>query len=70
MKNRWIGGLLLGVSLSMAACAPPNQGGGASAEPSERAAPASVAPASVEPSAEPMESEEPGQSAAPGGYDY
>ena len=62
MRNRWIGGLLLAAVLALAACAPPSQGGGASAEPSE-AAPAS---------AEPMVSEEPAQSEddAADRYDY
>ena len=68
MKNRWTGGLLLAVALSMAACAPPNQGGGASAEPSDAAAPQATPGTSAEPmdSAAPKASDEPGR----GGYDY
>ena len=62
MKNRWIGGFLLGAILALAACAPPSQGGGESTGPSE-AAPAS---------AEPMASDEPTESEdnTRGGYDY
>lgn len=61
MKNRWIGGLLVAAVLSLAACAPPTQGGGASGEASGAAAPRS---------SEPMESERPVRSTDPGGYDY
>lgn len=66
MKNRWIGALVLVAAL--AACAPPNQGGGASAEPSDAAAPQATPGASAEPmdSATPKASDEPGR----GGYDY
>lgn len=62
MKNRWIGGFVLAAVLALAACAPPSQGGGASAEPS-------VAPPA---SAEPMVSEQPAESQDDGGgrYDY
>ena len=68
MKNRWTGGLLLAVALSLAACAPPNQGGGASGEPSDAAAPQDMPGTSAEPmdSATPKASGEPGR----GGYDY
>jgi hypothetical protein len=68
MKNRWTGGLLLAVALSTAACAPPDPGGGASAEPSDAAAPQSTPGESAEPmdSATPKASDEPGR----GGYDY
>ena len=68
MKNRWIGALVLVASLALAACAPPNQGGGASAEPSDAAAPQATPGASAEPmaSATPKASDEPGR----GGYDY
>jgi hypothetical protein len=68
MKNRWTGGLLLAVALSLAACAPPNQGGDASAEPSDAGAPQATAGESAEPmdSATPKASDEPGR----GGYDY
>ena len=68
MKNRWIAGLLLTIALSMAACAPPNQGGGASAEPSDAADPQGTPGTSAEPmdSATPKASDEPGR----GGYDY
>jgi hypothetical protein len=68
MKNRWIAGLLVAIALSVAACAPPNQGGGASAEPSDAAAPQATPGTSAEPmdSATPKASGEPGR----GGYDY
>jgi hypothetical protein len=68
MKNRWIGGLLLGAVLALAACAPPSQGGGASGEPSEVAPASEEAPAS----AAPMASDEPAESEDDGGgrYDY
>lgn len=68
MKDRWTGGLLVASALSMAACAPPSQGGGASAEPSDAAAPQDTPGTSTEPmeSATPKASDEPGR----GGYDY
>jgi hypothetical protein len=61
MKHRWIGGLLLGVVLTLAACAPPGSGGGSS----DGAAAESSAP---DTSAEPMESHAPDDSG--GRYDY
>ncbi len=68
MKNRWIAGPLVAIALSMAACAPPNQGGGASAEPSDAAAPQVTPGTSAEPmdNATPKASDDPGR----GGYDY
>jgi hypothetical protein len=68
MKNRWIAVPLAAITLSMAACAPPSQGGGASGEPSDAAAP-QLTPGT---SAEPMDSEPPKASDDPGrgGYDY
>ena len=70
MNRRWIGGILLAVALSLAACAPQQGGAGESAS----VAPASVAPASeaAAPSEtpEPMESAEPSESAEPTPDDY
>jgi hypothetical protein len=48
MKNRWIGGFVLAAILSLAACAPPSQGGDASSEPSQAAPGASGSPAQSE----------------------
>lgn len=68
MKNRWIGALLLAAALTLAACAPPNQGGGSTVEPSDAAAPQATPATSTESmeSATPKASDEPGR----GGYDY
>jgi len=69
MKNRWIGGLFLALTVALGACAPPGQGGGSSDEAS--AAPsvpaASQAPESMgaEPSAETSDAAAPAPS-----YDY
>ena len=47
MKHRWIGGLALAVAVTLAACAPPSQGGAQSEGPS---APAEGStPATTEP---------------------
>ncbi len=69
MKNRWIGGLVLAIAVVLGACAPPNQGGGASDEPS---VPASAAPAesSGAESAAPEASAEASQPAPSYDYDY
>ena len=68
MKNRWTGAILLAAALTLGACAPPNQGGGASSEPSDAAVPQATPEISAEPmeSATPKPSDEPGR----GGYDY
>lgn len=68
MKNRWSGAILLAAALTLGACAPPNQGGGASAGPSEAGAPQAMPGTSAEPldSATPKASDDPGS----GGYDY
>jgi hypothetical protein len=76
MKHRWIGGALLVVALTMAACAPRQGGAGASASPDGSAA--QTTEASAEPtssaSAEPMETVEPSQSESaeptPDNYEY
>jgi hypothetical protein len=59
MKHRWIGGLIVAAALALGACAPPNQGGQSSEEPSQ--APASSAPATT---AEPTDMAEPSESEA------
>jgi hypothetical protein len=43
MKNRWIGGLALATALMLGACAPPNQGAGASSEPAATSSPSTEA---------------------------
>jgi len=65
MNRRWIGGILVAVSLSLAACAPQQGGAGESAS----VAPASEAAAPSE-TPEPMDSAEPSESAAPTPDDY
>jgi hypothetical protein len=40
MKNRWIGGLALVAALTLAACAPTQQGADETTEPSSAASPA------------------------------
>ena len=52
MKQRWIGGVLMAATLTLAACAP-SQGAGDSADGSQPAAPESVV---ASPSLQPMES--------------
>ena len=71
MKQRWIGGVLMAATLTLAACAP-SQGAGESASDSEAAAPESIGASA---SAEPMESEaaaeaSPSESAEPTPDDY
>jgi hypothetical protein len=76
MKHRWIGGVLLVVALTMAACAPRQGGAGGSASPEGSGA--QTTEASVEPtssaSAEPMETAEPSASESveptPDDYEY
>ena len=73
MKHRWIGGLLLAVTVSLAACAP-GQGAGESAEASDEplttasAAPSTAAEATDTP--EPIESAEASESPEPTPDDY
>jgi len=59
MKHRWITGLMLAVALALAACAPPDTGGGSSAEPSSHGA-----------SHDPTESKAPSETDGGGRYDY
>ena len=66
MKHRSITGLILAVALALAACAPPDAGGGSSNVPSQ-AAPSYSA---HDGSHEPMESKAPGQTDGGDTYDY
>ena len=59
MKHRSITGLILAVVLALVACAPPDAGGGSSAEPSSRGS-----------SHAPTESKAPGETDGGGRYDY
>jgi predicted small secreted protein len=62
MKHRWIGGLLLAAALTLAACAPPDQGAGdESAEPD--------APSSEATDAAPAQSGDPSPMETEGGVD-
>ncbi len=73
MKNRWIGGLTLALTFSLAACAP-GQRAGESLEPSDEpqalASAAESTPAEPSESPEPMESAEASETAEPTPYDY
>ncbi len=67
MKHRWIGGLLIATALTLGACAPPNQGGQSSDEPSRAAESSEPAPESAAPA---TESSAPSGSAEPTPDDY
>ena len=76
MKHRWIGGVLLVVAMTLAACAPRQGGAEGSGSPEASAAATTEATAepSSSPSAAPTASAEPGESGnaepTPEGYDY
>ena len=75
MKHRWIGGVLLVVAMTLAACAPRQGGAGASGSPDGSADATTQATAEpTSPSAEPMETAEPSASGSaeptPDDYDY
>jgi hypothetical protein len=70
MKNRWIGGLLVAMAVALGACAPPDQGGQQSSEPS---VPESEAPAesqAVESQAPSPSAETESEAPSPTPYDY
>lgn len=73
MKHRWIGGLILAVTFSLAACAP-GQGAGDSPQPSDepqtRASAASSATVEASETAEPMESAAGSETPEPTPDDY
>ena len=73
MKHRWIGGLILAVTFSLAACAP-GQGAGespqASEEPQTLASTAASTPAEGSQTPEPMESAEASETPEPTPDDY
>jgi hypothetical protein len=63
MKHRWIGVLVLGLGVALAACAPPGQGGQESSAPSQ-------APSSADPVESAAPSEDTGAPAPSYDYDY
>ena len=73
MKHRWIGGLALAVTFSLAACAPSHGAGDSPAESEEPQTVASAAPsatAEANETAEPMESAEASETPEPTPDDY
>ena len=73
MKHRWIGGLTLALTFSLAACAP-GQGAGesleASEEPQTLASAAASTPAEASETPEPMDSAEASETPEPTPDDY